>query len=164
MRMGFLSVPNNPYEKHRLNSYTNCITTVYASCSGLRQVTLMVSSEEVANVIQPILFLGRIKQWIGGLRIQLRGSPPTRGGASHQIEPGIDLEELLRLCAACVESVATDLPGAPVDEQLLDNLFWLAEQITMFELNPTLLPGGAVAIRAGLQRAAERWYAANEAA
>ena len=86
----------------------------------------MISSEDISASLGAVLELQKVSLWSSGLRIQLRGESVS---AADTLKDGDWLENLLCDQVHRVESLVERLPGFPVDEKIVRELFWLVDKV-----------------------------------
>jgi hypothetical protein len=86
----------------------------------------MISSEEVSIALGAVLKLQDTGLWSSGLRIKLRGE---QASAADSLEDADWLEGIVAENVKRVETLVERLPGFPVDEKVVTELFWLVEKI-----------------------------------
>jgi hypothetical protein len=86
----------------------------------------MISSEEVSIALGAALELKNTGVWSSGLRIKLRGE---QASAADSLKDADWLESIVSENVKRVETLIERLPGFPVDEKVVTELFWLVEKI-----------------------------------
>jgi hypothetical protein len=86
----------------------------------------MISSEEVSIALGAVLKLQDTGLWSSGLRIKLRGE---QASAADSLEDANWLESVITDNVKRVETLVERLPGFPVDEKVVTELFWLVEKL-----------------------------------
>ena len=86
----------------------------------------MISSEEVSIALGAVLDLQDMGRWSSGLRIKLRGEQMSEADSLRDADW---LESVVCGHVKRIEALVERLPGFPVDEKVVTELFWLVEKI-----------------------------------
>ena len=99
----------------------------------------MISSEEVSIALGAVIELQDMGRWSSGLRIKLRGEQMSE---ADSLKDADWLESVVCEHVKRIEALVERLPGFPVDEKVVTELFWLVEKIETlrFQQEESLAP------------------------
>jgi hypothetical protein len=94
----------------------------------------MITSEHASQILEPILTLNRLTTWSRASQIKIEGEAPSLLEERDHLE-GFLVHQIER-----VEGIIERMPGYPVDEQVVGELFRLLNKLEEMPPTEEILP------------------------